>query len=65
VAINQDLRGRTEWKARDIKAREEKLLAQIEALWKFDPAGSREQAKEAPGARRKGWRKAHRLPRPT
>jgi hypothetical protein len=57
VAINQDLRGRTEWKARDIKAREEKLLAQIEALWKFDPAGSREQAKEAPGARRKGWRK--------
>jgi hypothetical protein len=52
VAINNDLRGRTEWKARDIKAREGELLAHIETLWKFDPAGSREQAQEAPGGRR-------------
>jgi Protein of unknown function DUF262/Protein of unknown function (DUF1524) len=63
VVINQDLRGRREWRAREIKAREGELLQHIEALWKFDPAGSREQAQETTGGRRKGLRRrsdAHR-----
>jgi hypothetical protein len=57
VVINQDLRARTEWKPREIKAREAELLTHIEALWKFDPAGSRAQSQETTGGRRKGGRK--------
>jgi hypothetical protein len=37
--INADLQGHSEWKAEHIKAREAKLLAQIEALWSFGVAG--------------------------
>jgi hypothetical protein len=57
VVINQDLRTRTEWKAREIKAREAELLQHIEALWKFGLTGSREQSQEVSGGRRKGGRK--------
>lgn len=57
LAINEGLRGRTEWKARDVKAREGELLARIEALWRFDPAWSRDQAQEAPSGRRRIGRK--------
>lgn len=47
-AINEDLRGRSEWKAADIKAREAGLLALMEALWRLDLAKLREPV---PGTR--------------
>ncbi len=46
VAINQDLRDRTEWKAADIKARETALMQLIQKLWDFDLTPSRERIKE-------------------
>ena len=45
-AINEDLRGRTQWQGADIKAREAELLQLIEELWKFDLARLRESAPE-------------------
>jgi hypothetical protein len=44
--INEDLRGRTQWKAADIKAREAQLLQLIEQLWDFDLMKLREPAPE-------------------
>lgn len=44
--INEDLRGRTQWKDADIKAREAELLQLIEELWKFDLARLRESPPE-------------------
>ena len=44
---NEDLRGRTEWKTADIKAREGQLMQLVEELWKLDLPKLREQAREA------------------
>lgn len=56
-AINEDLRGRSEWKAADIKAREAQLMALVEELWGFGPARPREPAAEArPAAGKRGGR---------
>lgn len=46
VALNEDLRGRKEWKAREIRAREAELLHLIEELWQFGVAAPRAQAAE-------------------
>jgi Protein of unknown function DUF262/Protein of unknown function (DUF1524) len=46
VALNEDLRGRTEWKAREIRAREAELFQLIEELWQFGLAPPRAQAAE-------------------
>ncbi len=46
VAINEDLRGRTEWKAPDIRAREAELFQLIEGVWQFGMMPSRAQAAE-------------------
>jgi hypothetical protein len=35
VALNEDLRGRTQWTAREIRAREAELLHLVEELWRF------------------------------
>ena len=45
-AINTDLRGRTEWSARDIRRREADLFQLIEILWQFGIATPRAQAAE-------------------
>jgi hypothetical protein len=45
-AINRDLRARTEWSARDIRAREADLFQLIEELWQFGIATPRAQAAE-------------------
>ena len=44
--INTHLRGRTEWRAHDIRAREADLLQLIEQLWQFSVATPRAQAAE-------------------
>jgi len=46
VAINEDLRGRTEWKADDIRAREAQMFQLIEVLWQLGIAAPRAQAAE-------------------
>jgi hypothetical protein len=46
VAINEDLRGKTEWKAREIMAREAELFQLIEELWQFGMVLPRAQAAE-------------------
>ena len=46
VAINEDLRGRTEWKAPDIRAREAELFQLIEEVWQFGMMPPRAQAAE-------------------
>jgi Protein of unknown function DUF262/Protein of unknown function (DUF1524) len=45
-AINADLRGRTEWRAHDIRGREANLFHLIEELWQFGIATPRAQAAE-------------------
>jgi len=44
--LNEDLRGRTEWKAADIKAREARLVQLIEELWQIELQKLREQTQE-------------------
>jgi len=46
VAINEDLRGRTEWKPDDIRAREAEMFHLIEELWHFGMMLPRAQAAE-------------------
>ena len=46
VALNEGLRGRTEWKAREIRAREADLFQLIEELWQFGVAPPRAEAAE-------------------
>ena len=46
VSLNEDLRGRKEWKAREIRAREAELFHLIEELWQFGVAVPRAQAAE-------------------
>lgn len=46
VSLNEDLRGRKEWKAREIRAREAELFHLIEELWQFGVAAPRAQAAE-------------------
>jgi hypothetical protein len=46
VALNEGLRGRTEWKSREIRAREAELFQLIEELWQFGMATQRAQAAE-------------------
>jgi uncharacterized protein DUF1524 len=46
LAINTDLRGRTEWRARDIRRREADLFQLIEMLWQFGIATPSVQAAE-------------------
>ena len=46
VAINEGLRGRTEWKAREILAREAEMFQLIEELWQFGMIPPRAQAAE-------------------
>ena len=58
--LNEDLRGRTEWKTADIKAREAQLMRLIEELWGFDLAKLREQAQEAAARQSKSKRKRKR-----
>ena len=53
-AINEDLRGRSQWLAADIKAREAELIRLIEELWSFDLAKLSEPPPETPP--RKGRR---------
>lgn len=53
-AINEDLRGRSQWLAADIKAREAELMRLIEELWSFDLAKLSEPLPEPP--QRKGRR---------
>jgi hypothetical protein len=53
-AINEDLRGRSQWLAVDIKAREAELIRLIEELWSFDLAKLSEPPPEPP--QRKGRR---------
>ncbi len=57
--LNEDLRGRTEWKTADIKTREAQLMRLIEELWGFDLAKLREQAHAAAArqSKSKGKRK--------
>lgn len=45
-SINEDLRGRSEWKGGEIKAREAELMALIEELWGFGLARLREPVPE-------------------
>ena len=58
--LNEDLRGRTEWKTADIKAREAQLMQLIEELWKLDLPKLREQAQEAAARQSKSRRKRKR-----
>ena len=60
VALNEDLRDRTEWKAREIRAREAELLQLIEELWQFDLQKLREQAQEAAARQSKSKRRRRR-----
>jgi Protein of unknown function (DUF1524) len=46
VAVNENLRGQTEWKQAQIVAREAELYQLIEELWQFGMAGPRAQAAE-------------------
>jgi Protein of unknown function DUF262/Protein of unknown function (DUF1524) len=46
VAVNENLRGQTEWKKAQIVAREAELYQLIEELWQFGMAGPRAQAAE-------------------
>ena len=46
VALNENLRGQTEWKAREIMAREAELFQLIEELWQFGMSAPRAQAAE-------------------
>ena len=46
VALNESLRGRTEWKAREIRAREAALFQLMEELWQFGVAPPRAEAAE-------------------
>jgi hypothetical protein len=46
VALNAGLRGKSEWKAREIMAREAELFQLIEGLWQFGMAPPRAQAAE-------------------
>jgi uncharacterized protein DUF262/uncharacterized protein DUF1524 len=46
VSLNEGLRGRTEWKADEIRAREAELFQLIEDLWQFGVAAPRAQAAE-------------------
>ena len=54
--LNEDLRGRTEWKTADIQAREAQLMQLIEELWKLDLPKLREQAQEAAARQSKSRR---------
>jgi hypothetical protein len=54
-AINEDLRGRTQWLAADIGAREVELMRLIEELWGFDLARASEPSAPEP-ARSRGRR---------
>jgi hypothetical protein len=58
--LNEDLRGRTEWKTADIQAREAQLMQLIEELWKLDLPKLREQAQEAAARQSKSRRKRKR-----
>ena len=58
--LNEDLRGRTEWKTADIQAREAQLMQLIEELWKLDLPKLREQAQEAAARQAKSRRKRKR-----
>jgi hypothetical protein len=53
-AINEDVRGCTEWGSAQIKQREVKLLRLIKELWDFDPAPPRDASQEGRGDRRRG-----------
>jgi uncharacterized protein DUF262/uncharacterized protein DUF1524 len=46
VALNEDLRDRKEWKAREIRAREAEMFHLIEDLWQFSVSTPRAQAAE-------------------
>ena len=46
VALNEGLRDRKEWKAREIRAREADLFQLIEELWQFGMVVPRAQAAE-------------------
>jgi hypothetical protein len=46
VAINEDLRGKTEWKPAEIGAREAEMFQLVEELWQFGMAVPRAQAAE-------------------
>jgi hypothetical protein len=46
VALNEDLRDRKEWKAREIRAREAEMFHLIEELWQFSVSTPRAQAAE-------------------
>jgi hypothetical protein len=56
--LNEDLRGRTEWKTADIKAREARLVQLIEELWQIELQKLREQTQE--GVVRQSGRKRRR-----
>jgi hypothetical protein len=45
--LNQDLRGRADWRTADIKAREARLMRLIEELWDFDLPKLRGEAQQA------------------
>ena len=50
VALNEGLRGRTQWKAREIRARETQLLQLVEELWRFGlprPSGGSADGEQA------------------
>ena len=51
VAINEDLRGRTEWKAREIMAREAELFQLIEELWQFGMIAAKGPSRRVAGLR--------------
>ena len=60
--INEDLRGRTEWKPEHIKAREGELMRLIEELWAFDLPKGREAAPKSNAVRPRRGRKSSRKP---
>ena len=58
--LNEHLRGRTEWKTADVKAREGQLMQLVEELWKLDLPKLREQAREAAAQQPKSKRRRRR-----
>ena len=49
LALTREIAGRSEWRAADVKAREERLLRLINGLWEFEPPKGADSADLAGG----------------
>lgn len=57
LAITQELKGLTEWRAADVKRREERFLETLNQMWSLTPPKTGPQAEVAPPARRRRTRR--------